>query len=432
MPTHRPSLTTPREGIGSAGAPGTRRRILFISEAPSLAHIARPFVLASALDPARFDIHFAAAPTGWVEHILSGTSFTRWPLESIPEESFARRMRFGRPFWSPDEIERYVEVDRELIRAVRPDLIVADLRVSLSISARLEGVPWAAIINATWSPYAGGWRQPVPQTTLSTPYLPGATQFWFDRLLPLLLRWYVRPVNVVRRRFGLEPHPPTHEALFNGDHVLYVDPPGVIPFRHALPAHHRFIGAPIWNAAAPLPPWWDALDGSRPVLSVSIGSSGKLSLLPTIVRALGQMPVLAAVAAGGRSAALEPPPNVFVAPLLPGNLLAQRAALVITNGGTPGLYQALNEGAPVLGIPENLDQHMTMAAVERHGATRSIRSDQLSVRAIRRSVDLMLEGSAYRDAAQRLAERVRAHRPSELFPAFVDEFFATSRGQGAA
>ncbi len=36
-----------------------KRRILFIGEAVSLAHVSRPLVLAQALDPRSYDIHFA-------------------------------------------------------------------------------------------------------------------------------------------------------------------------------------------------------------------------------------------------------------------------------------------------------------------------------------------------------------------------------------
>ena len=43
----------------NAAEPGRRLRILFIAEAVSLAHIARPFVLAQSLDPSRYEVHFA-------------------------------------------------------------------------------------------------------------------------------------------------------------------------------------------------------------------------------------------------------------------------------------------------------------------------------------------------------------------------------------
>ena len=42
--------------------PPRRRRILFVGEAVTLAHVARPFALARSLDAARYDVQFACDP----------------------------------------------------------------------------------------------------------------------------------------------------------------------------------------------------------------------------------------------------------------------------------------------------------------------------------------------------------------------------------
>ncbi|HVA85055.1 MAG TPA: nucleotide disphospho-sugar-binding domain-containing protein [Candidatus Saccharimonadales bacterium] len=400
--------------------PDRRPRILFVSEAPSLAHVARPFVLAKTLDPERYDIHFASPGTPSTELVLADAPFTRWALETVPAATFLDRMKRGRPFWTVGDIDHYVDIDRDLIRRVQPDLIVADLRVSLSTSAALEGVPWAAMVNSYWSEWAFGWRHPVPETNLSSPYIPWLTQFAFERLLPFFIWEYVRPVNVVRRRHGLRPYGSRFSALYAGDSVLYVDPPGMVRMRPGLPSSHIFVGPAIWSAPAPLPPWWDDLAPNDPLIYVGLGSTGKLGALPTILSALRGTPYRLAVAVGGRELPAAVFRDVFVAPYLPGDLMARRAALVIGNGGSAGLYQSLNEGTPVRGIPENLDQHMTMAALAGLGASRSIRSDRLTSRAVRSAVDLMVSDPGYRAAAGRIAELFRANQTSVLFPRFIE------------
>ena len=62
----------------------TRRRILFLTDAMSLAHVARPFVLASTLDPARFEVHVAAAPGALTDLVLDGAPFRRLELRRTP------------------------------------------------------------------------------------------------------------------------------------------------------------------------------------------------------------------------------------------------------------------------------------------------------------------------------------------------------------
>jgi UDP:flavonoid glycosyltransferase YjiC (YdhE family) len=39
-----------------------RKKILFVAEAVTLAHVGRPLALAQMLDRQRYDVHFACAP----------------------------------------------------------------------------------------------------------------------------------------------------------------------------------------------------------------------------------------------------------------------------------------------------------------------------------------------------------------------------------
>ena len=48
------------------------------------------------------------------------------------------------------------------MRRVRPGVVVGDFRLSLSISARLAGIPYVALINAHWSPWSTQ-RFPLPE-----------------------------------------------------------------------------------------------------------------------------------------------------------------------------------------------------------------------------------------------------------------------------
>lgn len=45
-------------------------------------------------------------------------------------------------------LRKYVEADLRVLDEIAPDLVVGDLRISLSVSARLAGIPYIAIANA--------------------------------------------------------------------------------------------------------------------------------------------------------------------------------------------------------------------------------------------------------------------------------------------
>lgn len=58
-----------------------KKRILFVAEAATLAHVARPLLLSAALDPTRFDICFACDPRcQWLLRDFPGRYY---PLSSM-------------------------------------------------------------------------------------------------------------------------------------------------------------------------------------------------------------------------------------------------------------------------------------------------------------------------------------------------------------
>ena len=133
---------------------------------------------------------------------------------------------------------------------------------------------------------------------------------------------------------------------------------------------------------------------------VTLGSSGQLKALSRVIDALSGLPVDVMVATAGRIPLSALPPHVFAADYLPGHLAAQRARLVITNGGSSTGYQALAEGKPVVGLPWNLDQYLTMSVIEGLDAGSSVRSSSATASEIRSRVERALEGSYDAGAAR--------------------------------
>ncbi|MGB1141129.1 MAG: glycosyltransferase, partial [Halioglobus sp.] len=126
--------------------------------------------------------------------------------------------------------------------------------------------------------------------------------------------------------------------------------------------------------------------------------------LPTVLDALGSLPVTAVVATAGASLPGNVPANTFVADYLPGALACEMADLVVCNGGSPTAHQALAQGVPVLGLAGNLDQFLSMGAVEQAGAGRRLRAGSAGVRSIARAVEAMLQDEDGRGAAEQVAK----------------------------
>ena len=136
-------------------------KVLFFAEAATLAHVTRPFVLANELDPEKYEVHFASNKTYCF--LFKKASFKYHLISSISTEAFNERLANGRKLYSLSELDNYVQEDLKIIRHVNPDLIVGDFRLSLSVSARLENIPYISIVNAHWSPFSKRSSFPVPE-----------------------------------------------------------------------------------------------------------------------------------------------------------------------------------------------------------------------------------------------------------------------------
>lgn len=385
-----------------------RKKILFVAEAVTLAHVARPLALAQALDRQRYDVHFACAP-GY-EIFLKGSDLHTWSLHSIASAQFLAALAQGKPVYDAATLTRYVQDDLRLLQSLRPDVVVGDFRLSLSVSARLARVPYVGIINAYWSPYVAQ-RYRVPALPLSRRLPIPLAQRLFDLVRPVAFALHSLPLNRVRRAYQLPSLGTDLRRIYtDADQVLYADIPDMFP-AHDLPRTHTYLGPVLWSPPVTLPSWWDALPHGRDIVYVTLGSSGQGALLPQVLKALAPLPLTVIAATAGTSTAELGvlPDNTRVAQYLPGEMAAARSRLVICNGGSPTSQQALAAGVPVLGVAGNLDQYLNMDGVLRSGAGALLRSDRLAEQPLRSAVLRLLSQPEPAAAARQLAQQFQRY-----------------------
>src|SRR5471032_2403052 len=275
-----------------------RKKILFFAEAVTLAHVARPLALAHTLDRQRYDVHFACAP-GY-DIFFRGSQFSQWTISSISSARFLAALAAGKPVYDSATLRQYVRDDLRLLQAVRPDVVVGDFRLSLSVSARLAHVPYVGLINAYWSPYVPQ-RYTVPAIALAR-VLPIALADRLFRLArPLAFALHSRPLNRVRRGYRLPSLGYDLRSVYaDADYVLYPDIPEMFPAVD-LPAHHSYLGPVTWSPPTALPGWLDILPTDKPLIYVTLGSLGQGALLPQILQVLAGLPVRVIAATAGQA-----------------------------------------------------------------------------------------------------------------------------------
>jgi len=398
----------------------TRRRVLFVAEAVTLAHVVRPVALARSLDASRWEATLATDPR--YARAVGALPFPTEAVWTISPERFARALAHGTPIFDAPSLERYVEEELALFDRMRPDVVVGDFRISLAISARRAGIPYVNITNAYWSPYAL-IRHVVPEITVARVFGPRIGQGAFDLFRRAGYAAHVVPVNKVRRRFGMAPLAGDFRwAIMDADETLYADIPEIVPTA-PLPVTHRFVGPIPWVPPGALPEWWhevEAAAGRRPVVYANLGSSGSVGALEKVLAATADLDATVVAATAGRAIACPPPPNARVADYLPGDLAAALADVVVCNGGSPSSYQSLAAGKPVVGVAANTDQFLNMAAVEDAGCGRLVRARGDGPGAIRAAIDEALRDPRMRDAARKAQAALRVVDPFACFRDVLD------------
>lgn len=196
------------------------------------------------------------------------------------------------------------------------------------------------------------------------------------------------------------------------DRFLQLSPPEFEYPRSDIAPNTAFIG-PFPPAAddAPLPAWWDDLEGPRPVVHVTQGTIDNRDLdrliRPTL-RALADLDVRVVVTLGGGPAEAlgEVPRNARVASYLPYDRLLPRTDVFVTNGGYGGVQHALREGVPLVVAGGTEDKPEVAARVAWSGVGVDLRTGTPAPEAIRAAVQRVLADPSYRARARSMAESI--------------------------
>ncbi len=188
--------------------------------------------------------------------------------------------------------------------------------------------------------------------------------------------------------------------------------PGFEYPRSDLSPRVRFLGPlPAAGGAGDLPPWWEELDGPRPIVHVTQGTVANADfgqLVEPTCRGLADEDVLVVVTTGGRDPETLPPlpANVRVARYLPYDALLPRIDVLVTNGGYGGVQQALAAGVPIVVAGQTEDKVEVSARVGWSGAGVNLRTQRPRPDRVAGAVRRVLAEPSFRTRARALAAEI--------------------------
>ncbi len=373
-----------------------QRKILVFLHGYSLAHTIRPLVLARALRERGYPVECA----GRGPHIerIADEEFPVHDVETLPQErmdEYVARGEYG--YYDLEWIDRCVQSERNLIQAIKPALVIQDMKPTLSIAAQLEGVDEAIISQAYSQP-----GYPFPIRLMSS--------------------------------FSIEPGPfgaylksKAHEVKPQKKLYLLADIPEFHPPpEQAAPGYHYvgpLLDAPQTKGAiAILDQDWDL---SWPLVYVPCGNNGRPpNYLEGLIEAVAHEPIRLLVTTAGRWDGTSRYSNVRVTDFLPGEWVLQQARALVGIVGMDAIYQALQYGVPIIGAPEDLDQEYHLNRIEQLGLgikfdRKAFQADEILTALYR----VLGDDSQFAASCRALAKKASQWHGGQVAADLIDGFF---------
>lgn len=404
-------------------------RILCLPYTHTLSHISRPLAIAAELRARGHDIVFAGDSPK--DHFIRSEGFEVLPAYQVEPDILFNRIRQGKlQFVSDDELYRLIAADRDLYRQVQPDLVLSDGRFSAPLSAGLDGIPQAAVVNVSSTEYRAlpyiPFFQWLPEKLVKRAGPLGKSLDRFNLALEMLVFDNAATVfKKLSRAFALPRTVTATNCLAGNDLTLLADIPEYFPTRD-LPADYHYIGPLTWQSPLPPPAWWPPKNNGKRLVYFTMGTTWMGGSFAVLYEQLRREGLTAIIATGGQAQGLQTiEGEVYVEEFVDGDLIMAACDLVVCHGGNGTIYQALQHGKPIVGIPSIPDQQFNMRRVKALGVGETLDPKEFAdhpekLFALARKV---AEDPRYRDNAKRLQAQLAPLTPAQRAADLIEARF---------
>lgn len=395
-------------------------KILCIPYTHTLSHISRPLSVAVELRRRNHEVIFAGESHKKV--FIEQEGFHVLPLYEPDPELLYGNIRSGKiRFVSNSDIEKMISADLALFAEVKPDLVLTDGRITAAISTHIAKLKHAAIVNVSSTEYRA--IPYVPFFEWLPEWMAKRDGFLWETLerVNLSLEMTVFDTimgtfNTLSKQYGTVSPVTATNCLTGKDLTLLPDIPEYFPTRN-LPANYHYIGPLTWHQNLQKPSWWPPETGNRPVVYITMGTTGISDFFETIYETFKGSEFTVVMSTGGQTKNLATQSGcIYIHDYLDGDMVMELSDLVVCHGGNGTIYQALSHGKPIIGIPTIPDQNFNMRRVEALGVGRMITWDKY-INHPHELLDViagMLSSDTCRLNAQKLQQRIHDYNSCNI------------------
>ena len=389
--------------------------ILVLPYTHTLSHISRPLLVTKELKNRGHEVVFAGESPK-IKFIQQG-GFTVVPLyEPDPDILFGNIRRGKLKFVSDSEIERMIEADIALYREVKPDLVLTDGRFTAPISTHIAGLRHVAIVNVSSTEYRA--LPYIPFFEWMPEWLIGRnTALWktFDSInLKLEMLVFDNAMNIFKRlskKYGIKKTVTATNCLTGKDITLLADIPEYFPTKN-LPSDYHYIGPLTWKSNLPKPSWWPFHKKGKALVYITMGTTGIKDFFQIIYDLIKKSDLKAVITTGGQIQNLSTiPDKLIIEDYVDGDLMMEACDIVVCHGGNGTIYQALQHGKPIIGIPTIQDQRFNMRRVEALDVGQILGWEEFAKKPelLTDLIDLIINDRSYYDNALKIQQILKTY-----------------------
>ena len=345
------------------------KKLILIFPFNLLSHYLRCLVFAERYyDSEEYEVCFAASEE--YDQYVHRAGYKSFPCEKFDA---ARVMEDSRRFdfsWLNEaDINRVFNSQAECIRNLQPDLVIGDMAPTLRMAAEITGIRYISLQNGYMTAYSIGCRS-LPTKHPAYNYLHRLPKNLLDPLTAygetLAFKKIHKPFGRIRRYNKLKQFDSYLDEM-QGDENLICDLPELFPQKN-LPANFRFIAPLMYRESTSENTWLRAVDRSKPVIFVSMGSTGRWEGLRFLNSEI--YTAFTVITAGDRSAVLNAP-HIIACPFVDMAEVLEISDLMICHGGNGTIYHGLEAGVFMLCLTSHFEQEWNVKALERLGYGKS-------------------------------------------------------------
>lgn len=164
------------------------------------------------------------------------------------------------------------------------------------------------------------------------------------------------------------------------------------------------------------------------MIYVTMGTTGIGDFFHKVYEPFKTSEMTAVITTGAQAKGIETVRGkLYVEPFMDGDSVTEECDLVVCHGGNGTIYQALQRGKPVIGIPTIPDQAYNMRRVEALGVGRSITWKEFNYnpKVLLNAIDVVLATPSFTEKAQRMQAILKTYHAEKTAADIIERYIST-------